>query len=111
MKTKFSKAVNTARGYLSKEKEVAHQIQLIQGSFAPSEAADILLSFINDKIKFHTVKKLNSNDSAQTESDKRIEALKLAKAKVTALVLEARNTGNCLEINSTIEIVPRKNLD
>lgn len=82
-------------------------IQLISGSYAPAEAADILLSFVNDKIKFHTVKKLNGPEHQlfdETHSDLRIEELREAKRTITNLVLEARNKGMLLEIDSTIQI-------
>ena len=56
-------------------------IKLIHGVFSPVEAADVLLSLINDKIKFHTVQSLNLktgyNENAR-ESEQRILQLKEA---------------------------------
>ncbi|MDT0606625.1 hypothetical protein [Croceitalea rosinachiae] len=82
-------------------------IQLVTGTFSPAEAADLLLSLINYKIKFHSVQipNLQSDESAVIEkSEKRIEELKKAKHKMTQLILDARQKGQNLEINSIIEI-------
>lgn len=80
---------------------------LVKGTFNPSEAADVLLTLINDKIKFHSIQILNLRDSADkdiTYSEERIKALKATKAKITELVVQARNKGLILEINSHIDI-------
>ncbi|WP_343488108.1 hypothetical protein [Allomuricauda sp. d1] len=82
-------------------------ISLISGTFTPSEAADILLSFLNDKIKFHTVRKLNlqpDSDTAFEVSEQRINDLRQAKERVTDLVVSAQKNGHLLDIKSTIEI-------
>ncbi|GMN09816.1 hypothetical protein MTsPCn9_18590 [Croceitalea sp. MTPC9] len=86
-------------------------IQLVEGSFSPAEAADVLLSLINYKIKFHSVQILNLKEiekDAVKKSEKRIEELKDAKNKVTELVLNARKKGENLKINSTITVTTEK---
>ena len=95
-----------------KNKEDNIVISLIKGAFSPADAADILLSFINDKTKFHTVKKLNANNENSTQfkaSEMRIAELKRAKNTITDLILKARDQNMALEINSniTINMVPR----
>ncbi|MEX0316264.1 MAG: hypothetical protein AB3N18_18935 [Allomuricauda sp.] len=80
---------------------------LVEGMFSPAEAADVLLSLINDKVKFHTVQLLNLNESNGEDSlnsKNRIQQLKQAKQEITETILEARNQGNLLKIHSTIEI-------
>lgn len=82
-------------------------IKFIEGNFSPAEAADVLLSLLNDKIKFHTVKSLNlremENDSVDGSSD-RIIKLQEAKKRVEKLVVLAYKNGMELKINSNIEI-------
>ncbi|MCE2613332.1 hypothetical protein LVD13_10140 [Flavobacteriaceae bacterium D16] len=82
-------------------------ITLVKGSFSPSEAADVLLTLINDKIKFHSIQILNLTEGSDKDiaySEERIKALKAAKAEITEMVVEARNKGLVLDINSSIDI-------
>ncbi len=86
---------------------MSENLKLIEGSFSPAEAADVLLSLLNDKIKFHTVKSLNLRQGeSETAGNvpERILKLKLAKKRVEELVLEAHRNGKQLEINSIIQI-------
>jgi hypothetical protein len=87
--------------------ETTQSIQLVEGTFSPIEAADVLFSLITDKIKFHNLQLLNVNELSNdtiTHSEQRIRALKEAKNLVKDLILKARNQGYELEIDSTIEI-------
>lgn len=82
-------------------------ITFIEGDFSPAEAADVLLSLLNDKIKFHTVKSLNLRETEQDSVDsstERIVRLQKAKKRVEELVVLAHKNGMELKINSTIEI-------
>ncbi len=82
-------------------------ITFIEGAFSPAEAADVLLSLLNDKIKFHTVKSLNLRETVQDSVDssaERIIRLRKAKKRVEELVVLAHKNGMELKINSTIEI-------
>lgn len=86
---------------------MTENIKFIDGCFTAAEAADVLLSLLNDKIKFHTVKSLHlregesPNDCSSTE---RIRNLKEAKKRVEELVVKAHKNGLQLEIDSTISI-------
>lgn len=84
----------------------ARIIQLITGDFAPFGAADILLSLINDKMRYHQIKKLKSpDDSTESKrSEQRIEELKEAKTLVTEAVLEAFHNGQRLDIEGNLVI-------
>jgi LAS superfamily LD-carboxypeptidase LdcB len=86
---------------------VKDSITFINGLFSPAEAADVLLSLINDKIKFHRVKSLklrNEEQGLNISSEERIEKLKEAKKTVERLVLKAHKEGMILSIKSAIEI-------
>ena len=89
-----------------------YQVRLVEGTFEPSESAEVLLSLLNYKNKFHSVQLMNlpEHDSKNLEkSRKRIEELKIAKKEVTDLVVDARNKGLVLDIQSTITILPKIN--
>ena len=84
---------------------------MIKGNFNAVEAADILLSMINDKIKYHTVKSLNLNQSSEDQnySQQRIAQLRDVKRTVTELVIEANKAGHWLEIEGTVKICVKDN--
>lgn len=86
---------------------MTENIKFIDGCFTAAEAADVLLSLLNDKIKFHTVKSLHLREG-QSDSDcssmERIRNLKEAKKRVEELVINAHKNGHQLEIDSTIKI-------
>lgn len=82
-------------------------ITLVKGTFSPSDAADVLLTLINDKIKFHSIQILNLHEASDQDisySEERIKALKTAKKEITEMVVHARNKGLVLEINSNIDV-------
>ncbi len=111
-KSKRSKGLKVSdRGSMSNDtknddKIPVEEIQLIKGNFNAVEAADILLSMINDKIKYHTVKSLNLNQSREEQnySKQRIAQLRDVKKTVTDLVIEANKTGHRLQIEGTVKI-------
>lgn len=83
------------------------KIKFIEGRYSPAEAADVLLSLINDKMKFHTVKLLNlRHEQAHPDrnSQERIESLKETRKIIEGLVLSAHENNLELEINSIIKI-------
>jgi len=91
----------------SNTNQMTENVTFIDGQFSPAEAADILFSIINDKIKFHTVKSLNLSHGEQgtnRNSEERIRQLKEAKKIIEQSVLKAHRDGFELEVNSTIEI-------
>jgi hypothetical protein len=83
------------------------KIKLVEGNFNPAEAADVLLSLINYKIKFHSSQILNlqgTKSDVISQSEKRIIELKEAKTRITDLIINARKKGETLKINSDISI-------
>ncbi|MFT6797134.1 MAG: hypothetical protein ACJART_002285 [Maribacter sp.] len=82
-------------------------VKFIEGQFSPAEAADVLLSLLNDKIKFHTVKALNLRQLEKDtvcSSAERILKLNEAKKRVEELVVTAHKNGMELKIDSSIMI-------
>ena len=99
-----------SKNSLGQPSSASGNITLVKGSFTPSEAADVLLTLINDKIKFHSIQILNLREGSEkdiTYSEERIKALKAAKTEITDMVVEARNKGFVLDINSSINIQMR----
>jgi hypothetical protein len=93
-----------------KSSNTSNLVQLVEGEFTPVEAADVLLSLINYKIKFHSVQILNlkgMENEAIKKSEKRISELKKAKKNVTQLILKARKKGEKIEVNSIISITTK----
>ncbi|WP_411029020.1 hypothetical protein [Spongiimicrobium sp. 3-5] len=91
---------------------MAKSIKLVKGAFEPADAADVILSLINDKIKFHTIQSLNLKKGStedQERSEQRITELTKAKKMVTELVVIARDQGFEIEIDSNIEITLKNN--
>jgi hypothetical protein len=88
------------------EKDLYH-IKLVEGTYSPTDSADVLLSLISDKIKFHNLQILCLKDKSGPKlihAEKRIEELKKSRKRVTDLILKARNTGYNLKIDGTIKI-------
>ena len=81
-------------------------IQLVGGKFSAVEAADVLISLINDKIRYHTIKTLNLSvaKDERTGSQARIDDLRKAKEDIKDLVVKASKKGKWVEINSTISL-------
>jgi hypothetical protein len=91
----------------NKTKKMYEEIQLVEGNFNPAEAADVLLSLINYKIKFHSIQILNlqgTKSEVIPKSEKRIHELKEAKTRITNLIVNARKKSENLKINSVISI-------
>lgn len=55
-------------------------IKLIEGTYSNEEAADILLSVIGDKIRFHEIKKLSLKERLGIDSEESIQRLKELRA-------------------------------
>ena len=82
-------------------------IKFITGKYSPAEAADILISVLNDKIKFHSLRSLNltpSETNTRLNSEERIKELTQVKKKVEKLVSQAHQENLFLEITSSIKL-------
>lgn len=81
-------------------------IELINGIFSPQEAKEILLTILEDKIRFHNVKLMRGFESGieTTSSKKRLLELQAAKESVLRVVNNAVEDSSDLSINATISI-------
>ena len=85
----------------------SQNIPLVEGTFSPVEAADVLFSLISDKIKFHNLQLLSVQERFNgdtSHSEQRIKALKIAKNQAKDLILKARDEGYDVKIDSVIDI-------
>ena len=88
--------------------EVIQDVKLIEGTFTPAEAREVVISFLEEKINFHKRRKLNlwlrDKDANTERHDKRIAELLVEKKKMEELLAEAMEEGRNLQINGTLEI-------
>lgn len=89
-------------------KETVQKIQLVAGEFTVSEATDVVVSLIDEKLNFHKLQRLSLSEGfsgADTQyPDGRIGALEREKSLAIAFFKEARKTGAKITINGTLEI-------
>ena len=91
---------------------IHEQIKLVEGVYSPVNSADVLLSLIADKIKFHNLQILtikDENDPRVAHAEVRIAELKASRDLVTKLIIKARNEGLVMKIDGTIHIELFKN--
>ena len=80
---------------------------LIKGDFSVSEATEIIDELFQTKIRFHELKNFGIQErfgETDPHTDQRIDELKSHKEKALALILQAKNTGQNLKVNSTVSI-------
>ena len=85
----------------------SHQLELINSKFKPEDAHQLLVSFINSKINYHSIeafriKELNNGDSSH--STQRIAALKKVKEKLVSIIEQAVVEGKELYIESSLDV-------
>ncbi len=82
-------------------------IDFIDGVFDQTEAAEILLSVINDKIRFHNVSILGSkerSDGDYSHSEHRLEQLNKAKDEIMRMFRTECDQNSRIRIKSNISI-------
>ncbi len=83
-------------------------IQLVDGTFTPSEASDIIGALIDEKINFHKIQRLQlweGNHAKPTHQlDSRIEALEKEKAVAKAFIGQYRGSDQKISINGILEL-------
>ena len=84
------------------------KVQLVKGAFTPSEATDLVLSLLDEKINFHKLQRLRwceGHFGADTSyADQRIEELEAEKVIARKFMRQARQQGRCLKIKGILEI-------
>ena len=83
-------------------------IQLVDGEFTPSEASDVIMSLIDQKINFHKLQRLALCEGyygADTEyPDGRIGELAVEKDIAREFIAQVRHQGKKLKINGVLQI-------
>lgn len=82
------------------------KIQLVDGTFTPSEASDVILALLDEKINFHKLQRLSwceGSTTADTEyPDGRIQELE--KEIIKEFIASVRHEGKKLKINGILNI-------
>lgn len=84
---------------------------LINGRFAPIDAKEILLTFINHKINYNKLKNFSSEErhgEPDEHAKQRVEELKYMREKVLQIIEEAIAQKKDLQIESVVKIGLRK---
>ncbi|MBP4138739.1 hypothetical protein [Flavobacterium geliluteum] len=99
---------------LIKSDKIMQKIQLVQGEFTPSEASDVIMSLIDEKINFHHNQRLqkweqnHKHDSEELED--RIKQLEKEKQKTREFIANAKALKKNILINGILEIAIVENL-
>lgn len=84
------------------------KIQLVDGTFTPTEASDVITALIDEKINFHKIQRLKiweGNHSSKTNMlDNRIDELEKEKMTARTIIERARKNGKNITINGILEI-------
>ncbi|MDG1572456.1 hypothetical protein OZ410_09025 [Robiginitalea sp. M366] len=93
---------------MSVKTETQTEVQLVRGTFTPSEAYDLMLGLIDEKINFHKLQRLRWCEGyfkADTSyADTRIAELEEEKQKVRQYIREARESGQLVRISGRVEL-------
>ncbi|OBX27298.1 hypothetical protein LX77_02941 [Gelidibacter algens] len=93
---------------LAPTEKLNQKIQLVKGEFTPSEASDIIINLINEKINFHKLQRLQmweGDHACKTdELDGRIGELEKEKAIAREFINSIKGLGKNLKINGVLEI-------
>ncbi len=84
-----------------------HKINLIDTIFTPSEANDVLINIIRNKINFHNLEifSLEERNGENIErSKKRLQELKESNRKLIEIIQFAENNDKKLKVFSSIDI-------
>ncbi len=84
-----------------------HHFQLINGTFTPAEASQILLSLVKNKIDYHSREKFSDRERHGKDpalSAKRLQELTALQDSLNRFLASAAESGLALEINCRIEI-------
>jgi uncharacterized protein with FMN-binding domain len=84
------------------------KIQLVDGTFTPSETADVVIALLQEKINFHKLQRISwcegNSDSDTHYPDERIAELEAEKNTIKEFVAQVRSEGKKLRINGVLEI-------
>lgn len=84
------------------------KIQLVDGTFTPSETLDVVLALLQEKINFHKLQRISwcegSSDADTRYPDGRISELEEEKNVIREFVSQVRSEGKRLKINGVLNI-------
>ncbi|PVX46220.1 hypothetical protein C8C85_2047 [Flavobacterium sp. 103] len=93
---------------LTKTDKMKQTIQLVKGDFTVSDASDIMMSLIDEKINFHQKQRLQkweqNHENNLGEIEERIKQLEKEKTVIQTFMLNAKNYHNTIAINGILEI-------
>lgn len=97
---------------INKQVKTKQQIQLVDGNFTVSEASDVVLTLLNEKINFHKLQRLTLCEGfsgANTKyPDQRITELEKEKSIAKEFFAQARAEGLTLNIDGILKISVNK---
>jgi hypothetical protein len=106
--TNLKKLSNMKLKEVTQIEKATQKIQLVKGDFTPSEASDVIMSLINEKINFHKLQRLQmweGNHKCKTDQlDGRIGELEKEKEIAREFINNSRGLGQNLRINGILEI-------
>lgn len=86
----------------------AQEIQLVKGEFTPSQASDVIMALINQKINYHKIEGLQNwernHKYDQEPLNNRINELEEEKRIAADFISKMREQGKNLKIKGIIEI-------
>lgn len=84
------------------------KIQLVDGSFSPSEASDVIIALLEEKINFHKLQRLSwcegDKDANTKYPDDRIQELENEKQIAKNFINSVRYEGKRLRIDGVLNI-------
>jgi hypothetical protein len=84
-----------------------HHFKLIDGTFTPDQARQVLGAIVKSKIDFHSLNKLSETErSAQSDlsSEERLQSLRALDTELKALFKSAQASGAKLKVTGSFEI-------
>jgi hypothetical protein len=87
--------------------ELQKDFDLINSTFEPGDARDLLVSMIDSKINFHVIKNLSSQERYGMKDEhslRRINELKQSWQELSQLLDHASHAGMDVQISSSIKI-------
>lgn len=88
--------------------KIEQKIQLVDGTFTPSETADVVLALLDEKINFHKLQRISWCEGAIEADtqfpDGRIAELQNEKEIAKKFIAQVRHMGKSLRINGVLEI-------
>lgn len=88
-------------------KNQTHHFQLIDGTFTPDQARQILGTMVKNKIDYHSLEKYSEGERSgiPDHSEERLQSLRILAAELKALLESAHASGARLKVKGNFEIV------